>query len=190
VSVVVGTIRYAGDFTLNSSLGVDDLPAMLRALTDLPGYQSQRGLSNAEMLAIGDLNGDGQITNADIQGLLNRLASQGSGSGSAASETPKTVAQPATVATIGPTTTQPSVMGAPLSLIRNAAQNKIIGSTMPGIIQAGQVSVLPTLSVNLQARSWDRSSALTRRTAVATVGTSAAAVDAIFGLQWEKVLDW
>ena len=57
-------------------------------LTNLDDYLvSHDGMSPADLLAIGDLDGDGQLTNRDIQPLLNRLAQdEMSGSGSASSE--------------------------------------------------------------------------------------------------------
>ena len=70
-----------GDFNLDGSVTVADIQAMLTALTDLRRYQWTKGISNADLLAIGDLNGDHRMTNADIQPLLALIASQpGSGS--------------------------------------------------------------------------------------------------------------
>jgi hypothetical protein len=89
-SVAVGPIRIAGDFNLSGQLTPDDIPAILTALTNLSGFQSQYGLSNAEMLAIGDLNGDQKISNLDIQALLDRLA-QGGRSASPSSESTNSV---------------------------------------------------------------------------------------------------
>ena len=50
---------------------------MLIALTDLNAYKSAHGESDADLLAIGDINGDGKITNADLQALLTLLKSGG-----------------------------------------------------------------------------------------------------------------
>ena len=72
-----------GDFDRNRTVNAQDLSAMLNALTNLPGYESAGGLSNADLLAIGDLNGDGKITNADIQGLIG-LLNGGGGTGARA----------------------------------------------------------------------------------------------------------
>ena len=47
---------------------------MLSALADLKTYQAANQLTNDELLALADLNGDGQTTNADIQGLLALLS--------------------------------------------------------------------------------------------------------------------
>jgi hypothetical protein len=52
---------------------------MLKALTELSAYQWKMGVSDVGLLVIGDLNNDLEVTNADIQSLLNDLAF-GSGS--------------------------------------------------------------------------------------------------------------
>jgi hypothetical protein len=54
---------------------------MLMALTDLQAYQAGHiNLSVSDLLKIGDLNGDGSLSNADIQPLLNLLAAGGDSS--------------------------------------------------------------------------------------------------------------
>ena len=53
---------------------------MLNALVDLSKYQSTWGFSDAELKTIGDINGDGILTNLDIQCLLDLVSSQGGGS--------------------------------------------------------------------------------------------------------------
>jgi hypothetical protein len=55
---------------------------MLGALTDLPNFQSSHSLSNADYQFLADINGDGFITNADIQAMLNLVISLSTGSGS------------------------------------------------------------------------------------------------------------
>jgi hypothetical protein len=68
-----GALR--GDFDGDGVLGKGDLPAMLRALTDLNAYRTQHGdLSLSDLLALGDFDNDGSVTNRDIQPLLNLLA--------------------------------------------------------------------------------------------------------------------
>jgi hypothetical protein len=82
-NVTFGTLNVAyllplaGDFNSNGLLDAPDVPAMLKALTDVPGFKSTRGLSDAALLGLGDLNGDNKFTNADIQPLLNALATGG-----------------------------------------------------------------------------------------------------------------
>ena len=63
-----------------------DIPAMLEAVTDLDAYKSANELSNLQLAVIGDFDSSGGITNRDIQGMLDLLASQGGGSESAVPE--------------------------------------------------------------------------------------------------------
>ena len=63
----------------------DDILVMLSALTDIPGYLATHPLSPAQFKAIADFDGDNKLTNRDIQGMLDEVASidaGGSGSGS------------------------------------------------------------------------------------------------------------
>ena len=60
-----------GDFDGNRERNAADFPAMLCALTDLNAYEATRGITASQLLAIGDFNGDGTVTNSDIQSLLN-----------------------------------------------------------------------------------------------------------------------
>ena len=60
---------------------------MLKALTDLSSFKTTNSLSSYDLLAIGDLNLDGAVTNADIQPLLDLVASEpGGGSMQSVSE--------------------------------------------------------------------------------------------------------
>lgn len=74
---VVSVNLQPGDFNRDGHVDAADLLAMEQALTNLPAYQSAKGLSNAQLLAIGDIDGDGKFTNADLQALLNVLLSGG-----------------------------------------------------------------------------------------------------------------
>jgi hypothetical protein len=80
---VVDINLQPGDFNRDHQVTAADIPAMLSALTDLNAYKSQNGLSDANLVSIGDLNNSGALTNADIQSLLDLIAEQ-SGGGSAA----------------------------------------------------------------------------------------------------------
>ena len=71
----------AGDFNLDGQIGAADIPAMEQALANMSAYQTANGLSAAQFLALGDLNGDGVVNNADLQELSNLLQS---GAGSSA----------------------------------------------------------------------------------------------------------
>ncbi len=72
-------------------------------MSDLSHFQSLHGLSNAKMLAIGDLNGDGKISNLDLQPLLNLVVHVGGGlggSGASTAESSVTVVGPSAASTI------------------------------------------------------------------------------------------
>jgi hypothetical protein len=69
-----------GDFDRDGQITAADIPAMLKALTNLTNYSATNALSPAQLVTIGDLNGSGTVTNADIQGLLNLVATLGGGS--------------------------------------------------------------------------------------------------------------
>ena len=83
---VVDTNHVPGDFDRNHAVGAPDINAMLQALADVKAFESAHTLSDADMLAIGDVNGDGVFTNADIQSLLDLVASLGGGSMAAVPE--------------------------------------------------------------------------------------------------------
>jgi hypothetical protein len=66
-----------GDFNLDGHVNAADILAMEQALANLPAYQTANGLTNAQLLAIGDVNGDGKFNNADLQALINLLQTGG-----------------------------------------------------------------------------------------------------------------
>ncbi len=68
-----------GDFTQDGTLDGADISAELMALTDLSRFKTEHGLSDFALLAFGDVNRDGAITNADIQTLLDLVAAGGGG---------------------------------------------------------------------------------------------------------------
>jgi hypothetical protein len=72
-----------GDFNRDGQRTKADIPAMLAALTNLAAYKQAKGLTDADLRAIGDLNGDytpqsqtSGVNNRDIQALLNLIASE------------------------------------------------------------------------------------------------------------------
>ena len=67
----------AGDFDLNGVRNAADVAAMLTALTDLNHFKTANQLDDSGLLAIGDVNGDGKVNNADLQSLLTVLHSGG-----------------------------------------------------------------------------------------------------------------
>jgi autotransporter-associated beta strand protein len=68
---------YAGDINRDSRVDVADVSALMLALNDLSKYQSANNLTPAQLALVGDLTGDGQVNNADLQGLINLLANGG-----------------------------------------------------------------------------------------------------------------
>jgi hypothetical protein len=78
--------RVLGDFNVNGHLDAGDITAMLGALTDLNVYKTTKGLTNDDLLNIGDVNSSGAITNSDIQAELDLLASHGFGGTAAVPE--------------------------------------------------------------------------------------------------------
>ena len=80
----VGFNLPAGDFNLDARLDAADVPAMLRALANLKAYQSDNKLADYDLLAVGDVSGDGFVRNDDLQALLNLLKSSGGTSGGSA----------------------------------------------------------------------------------------------------------
>jgi len=70
-------VHLRGDFDLDGQVNAFDIPAMLAALPDLDGFKTASSLSDADLLMIGDVNGDGIVSNADVQALLDLLHSGG-----------------------------------------------------------------------------------------------------------------
>jgi len=70
----VATIgRMLGDFNRDGRVTAADIPAMLTALADLKSYRTTSNLSGADLISIGDIDGSGAVSNADVQALLNLL---------------------------------------------------------------------------------------------------------------------
>jgi hypothetical protein len=63
-----------GDWNLDGSLNISDLSGMLKALTDLDAFKAANGVSDDDLLLIGDTDHSNSITNADIQAELDLLA--------------------------------------------------------------------------------------------------------------------
>jgi PEP-CTERM motif len=66
-----------GDFNLDGHVNAADIPAMLAAVADVNNYKAMNGLSNSNVLTIGDVDHSGAVTNGDVQALLNLLKSGG-----------------------------------------------------------------------------------------------------------------
>jgi hypothetical protein len=77
---VTSSVIVPGDFDRDGHRTAADIPAMLNALTDLNSYRAGKNISTADLLALGDLDGDHSVTNRDLQSLLTLLKT-GGGSG-------------------------------------------------------------------------------------------------------------
>jgi len=73
----VAATYLPGDFNRDGHVDAADILPMMAALVNLHGYEQTNGLTNSQLLAIGDINGDGVVNNADLQALLNLLQSGG-----------------------------------------------------------------------------------------------------------------
>ena len=83
---LVPSTPLRGDWNRDGQVDFLDIPSMLDALTDLNAYRALNFVTAAELVAIGDFNNSDGVTNADIQGLLDLVASQGGGSVAAVPE--------------------------------------------------------------------------------------------------------
>jgi hypothetical protein len=70
-----------GDFNRDGKPDTADIHTMLDALTDLDAYQMAHDVLGGDLLAIGDLDRDGTVTNLDLQSLLNLIANGSVGGG-------------------------------------------------------------------------------------------------------------
>jgi hypothetical protein len=68
--------QLAGDFNHNGQLDVGDLFIFERALANLTAYQNANQLTDAQLLALADVNHDGVIDNGDLQALLVLIIAQ------------------------------------------------------------------------------------------------------------------
>jgi hypothetical protein len=71
-----------GDFNQDGHVNAGDIMPAMQALTNPNAYMNTYGVSSSNLPGIGDVNGDGNFNNADLQKLLNLLKS-GGGSASA-----------------------------------------------------------------------------------------------------------
>jgi autotransporter-associated beta strand protein len=87
LSVIDGNF-LPGDLDRDGTVAAGDIAELMAALSDVDAYQATHGpggssLSPQQLLGIGDLDYDGHVTNADLQGLIDNLAnSTANGAGS------------------------------------------------------------------------------------------------------------
>ena len=81
----------AGDFNGDGHVTGADIQPMMEALTDLHAYQQSHNVSDAAFLAIGDVDHNQAVNNADLQAEL-KLLITGVGSGATTVPEPPTLA--------------------------------------------------------------------------------------------------
>src|SRR5262249_17954889 len=64
-----------GDVNFDGHVDVTDFRAMMNALADMDTYRTDHMMSVERLLALADINGDNNFTNADLQALLEYLKS-------------------------------------------------------------------------------------------------------------------
>jgi glucose/arabinose dehydrogenase len=72
-----------GDLNRDFQLNNLDVQGLLNALADPAGYEAAHGLTPADFVSIGDVNGDGSVTISDVAALQRLLVGNGVGGGSA-----------------------------------------------------------------------------------------------------------
>lgn len=69
-----GPTFLAGDFNLDGKRSNLDIQEMLDAVADTVAYKTRRGLSDTNLLAIGDFDSSGAFDGGDVHGMLGLLA--------------------------------------------------------------------------------------------------------------------
>ena len=73
-----------GDFNFDGKLDAADVTAMMQALANMKTFEADHGLTDDQLLALGDIDDSGSFTNADLQKLISVLADTPGGSGALA----------------------------------------------------------------------------------------------------------
>jgi len=73
--------HIAGDFNLDGKLTAADIAAMMGALADMKKFETDHGLTDEQLSALGDVGQSGSFTNGDLQSLLVALANSPGGGG-------------------------------------------------------------------------------------------------------------
>lgn len=75
-----------GDYNRDFHVDTADIPVMLNVLSDLNPYKKILQYTDSQLLSIQDVNGDGRVSNSDLQALVGMLRT---GGGSAAAAVPE-----------------------------------------------------------------------------------------------------
>jgi hypothetical protein len=119
-AVMIPVIR--GDFNRDGHVDGADISAMMRALVDLNAYRINHYLTPDDVITIADINGDGKVTNGDLQALLNLLIG-GGGSLTNGENSPRGTA---------------AVFGIGDDSSGTAAMRPTAGSSMPSLLEMAQ----------------------------------------------------
>jgi hypothetical protein len=103
----VNVVWLKGDIDGDGQRTVKDMFAMMSALGDLTTYQTNRNLSPTDLTTIADIDNDTAVTNLDLQALVNLLAADAAGGGSAGAISSASISPLRSVAT----PTVPSALG-------------------------------------------------------------------------------
>ena len=66
---VINDSFIPGDFNRDGKVDGGDFASMMFALADLNNYKTANGLTDANLLTLGDINGSGSVNNADLEAL-------------------------------------------------------------------------------------------------------------------------
>ena len=103
----IGAVR--GDFNRDGVRSAADIVPMMQALADVNAFQAANALSSANVLAIGDINGDGVFNNADLQSFLTELRGGGGGGSAAPADVVNPVGSDRPMATDNEAITSPTL---------------------------------------------------------------------------------
>jgi hypothetical protein len=85
-TLVLDSFAPRGDFNVDGIVNAGDVQSLLSALADLHTYATGHALSDADLVALGDIDGDHALSNADLQTLIGLLKTSGTGSVAAVPE--------------------------------------------------------------------------------------------------------
>ena len=71
VPIASATVLKLGDINQDLHVNASDIVAMMAALSNLNVYDTAHSFDSAELNDVADVNGDGVVTNADLQALIN-----------------------------------------------------------------------------------------------------------------------